>query len=144
MGRRVSSLTLSLIIVSMALSGCISSKENSRDIVVDEDSDLVLPYFEKDDYRCFEHDDYERCWITYVPEKVNGSELVPLIIDLHGWSLSAFEQAKTRGFSKALVWAADNGWHPGIVGIVASRLKEQTNRPSVVIGFEGDVGKGSG
>ena len=59
-------------------------------------------------------------------------------------SLSAFEQAKTRGFNKALVWAADNGWHPGVVGIVASRLKERTNRPTVVIGFEGDVGKGSG
>ena len=100
MGRRVSALTLSLIIVSMALSGCISSKENSSDNVVDEDSDLVLPYFEKDDYRCFEHDDYERCWITYVPEKVNGSELVPLIIDLHGWSLSAFEQRDISGFDE--------------------------------------------
>jgi len=30
------------------------------------------------------------------------------------------------------------------VGIVASRLKETTGRPSVVIGFEGDAGKGSG
>jgi single-stranded-DNA-specific exonuclease len=35
------------------------------------------------------------------------------------------------------------GWHPGVVGIVAARLKEATNRPAVVIGFEGDAGKGS-
>jgi len=43
-----------------------------------------------------------------------------------------------------LVWAAGDGWHPGVVGIVASRLKEQANRPAIVIGFEGDEGKGSG
>jgi single-stranded-DNA-specific exonuclease len=43
-----------------------------------------------------------------------------------------------------LVWAAGDGWHPGVVGIVASRLKEATNRPSIVIGFIGDEGKGSG
>jgi single-stranded-DNA-specific exonuclease len=43
-----------------------------------------------------------------------------------------------------LVWAAGDGWHPGVVGIVASRLKERTNRPSIVIGFDGDEGKGSG
>ncbi len=43
-----------------------------------------------------------------------------------------------------LAWAAGNGWHPGVVGIVAARVKEATNRPSVVIGFDGDMGKGSG
>ncbi|HLQ20135.1 MAG TPA: DHHA1 domain-containing protein, partial [Tabrizicola sp.] len=31
----------------------------------------------------------------------------------------------------------------GVVGIVAARLKETANRPSVVIGFDGDIGKGS-
>ena len=56
----------------------------------------------------------------------------------------AMEQAKTRGAEAPLVWAAADGWHPGVVGIVASRLKEATNRPAVVIGFDGDDGKGSG
>ena len=42
-----------------------------------------------------------------------------------------------------LAWAAGDGWHPGVVGIVAARLKEATHRPAVVIGFDGDVGKGS-
>ncbi len=56
----------------------------------------------------------------------------------------ALEQAETRGTDGALVWAAADGWHPGVVGIVASRLKENTNRPAIVIGFEGDIGKGSG
>ncbi|MGV6888079.1 single-stranded-DNA-specific exonuclease RecJ [Rhodophyticola sp. SM2404] len=56
----------------------------------------------------------------------------------------AMEQAKTRGAEAPLVWAAADGWHPGVVGIVASRLKEATNRPAIVIGFDGDDGKGSG
>ncbi|MCI5112448.1 MAG: single-stranded-DNA-specific exonuclease RecJ [Marivita sp.] len=56
----------------------------------------------------------------------------------------ALEQAEARGFDAPLVWAAGEGWHPGVVGIVASRLKERTNRPAIVIGFDGDAGKGSG
>jgi len=56
----------------------------------------------------------------------------------------AIAQAEARGLDAPLVWAAGEGWHPGVVGIVASRLKEVTNRPAVVIGLEGDEGKGSG
>jgi single-stranded-DNA-specific exonuclease len=57
---------------------------------------------------------------------------------------AALAQAEARGLDAPLVWAADEGWHPGVVGIVAARLKEAANRPAVVIGFEGDEGKGSG
>ena len=56
----------------------------------------------------------------------------------------ALEQAEERGLDAPLVWAAGEGWHPGVVGIVASRLKEATNRPAIVIGLDGDEGKGSG
>lgn len=56
----------------------------------------------------------------------------------------ALDQAEQRGLDAPLVWAAGDGWHPGVVGIVASRLKEATNRPAIVIGFDGDDGKGSG
>jgi single-stranded-DNA-specific exonuclease len=56
---------------------------------------------------------------------------------------AAEAQAEARGLDAALVWAAEDGWHPGVVGIVASRLKELANRPAVVIGFDGDAGKGS-
>ncbi len=58
--------------------------------------------------------------------------------------LLAMQQAEDRGFDAPLVWAAGDGWHPGVVGIVAARLKEATNRPAVVIGFDGGEGKGSG
>ena len=52
-------------------------------------------------------------------------------------------QAERRGLEGPLVWAAGEGWHPGVVGIVAARLKEWANRPAVVIGLEGGEGKGS-
>jgi len=57
---------------------------------------------------------------------------------------AALAQAEARGLDAPLVWAAGEGWHPGVVGIVAARLKEATNRPAVVIGLEDGVGKGSG
>ena len=57
--------------------------------------------------------------------------------------LEALAQAEARGLDAPLVWAAADGWHPGVVGIVAARLKEAAHRPSVVIGFDGDDGKGS-
>jgi single-stranded-DNA-specific exonuclease len=55
----------------------------------------------------------------------------------------ALAQAEARGLDGPLVWAAGEGWHPGVVGIVAARLKEATHRPAVVIGFDGNEGKGS-
>lgn len=57
---------------------------------------------------------------------------------------AAMEQAEARGFDAPLVWAAGEGWHPGVVGIVASRLKEAAGRPAVVIGLHNGEGKGSG
>ena len=60
-----------------------------------------------------------------------------------GVRLEAEAQAAARA-EGPLVWAAGEGWHPGVVGIVAARLKETFNRPAVVIGFLGGEGKGSG
>ena len=57
---------------------------------------------------------------------------------------AALVQADTRGMDGPLAWAVGDGWHPGVVGIVASRLKEVSGRPSIVIGIDGDIGKGSG
>ena len=57
---------------------------------------------------------------------------------------AAMAQAEDRGLVAPLVWAAAAGWHPGVVGIVAARLKEAANRPAVVIGLEDGIGKGSG
>jgi len=41
--------------------------------------------------------------------------------------------------------ASGAGWHPGVIGIVAGRLKEKLNKPAIVIAIDGEgVGKGSG
>jgi len=39
---------------------------------------------------------------------------------------------------------ASEGWHPGVVGIVASRVVERYGRPTFLIGMEEGIGKGSG
>jgi single-stranded-DNA-specific exonuclease len=44
----------------------------------------------------------------------------------------------------AAIVVAGEGWHPGIVGIVASRLVERHRRPCVVIALDGETGRGSG
>ena len=44
-----------------------------------------------------------------------------------------------------LLVATGEGWHPGVIGIVAGRLKERFHRPALVIAFdEQGIGKGSG
>ena len=39
---------------------------------------------------------------------------------------------------------AEEGWHPGVIGIVASRIVEEYGRPTMLIALEGREGKGSG
>jgi single-stranded-DNA-specific exonuclease len=47
--------------------------------------------------------------------------------------------------NRAVAIAAGDGWHPGVIGIVAGRLKEKLGRPAIVIAFDGEgLGKGSG
>lgn len=57
----------------------------------------------------------------------------------------AMEQASAvfdAGSRHSLVLAGE-GWHPGVIGIVASRIVERFYRPTVVIGFDNGAGKGS-
>lgn len=56
---------------------------------------------------------------------------------------AALAQVEARGTQSLVAWAAGQGWHPGVVGIVAARVKEAMNLPSVVIGVENGIGKGS-
>jgi single-stranded-DNA-specific exonuclease len=47
--------------------------------------------------------------------------------------------------NRAVALVAGQGWHPGVIGIVAGRLKEKLGRPAIVIALdEQGVGKGSG
>ena len=49
--------------------------------------------------------------------------------------------------NRAVMVLAGQGWHPGVIGIVAGRIKEKTGKPSIVIALDADAdgnGKGSG
>lgn len=43
-----------------------------------------------------------------------------------------------------VIVAAREGWHAGVIGIVASRLKERYGKPAIVVALNGGIGKGSG
>ena len=55
----------------------------------------------------------------------------------------AIVQVESR-LAPGLVFAAAPAWHPGVIGIVASRLKERYGRPACVVALDGEIGKGSG
>jgi single-stranded-DNA-specific exonuclease len=55
------------------------------------------------------------------------------------------EVAAERQGNRAVAVVAGGGWHPGVIGIVAGRLKEKLGRPAIVVALDKDgVGKGSG
>ena len=61
--------------------------------------------------------------------------------------LAAEEKIENEFNSKrdAAIVAVARGWHPGVLGIVASRIARKYHRPTIVIGFaENGMGKGSG
>ncbi len=61
-------------------------------------------------------------------------------------AVRAIEHGSNLAPSDPVLVVAGEGWHPGVVGIVASRLRERYRRPAVVIGLDPavDIGKGSG
>ena len=46
--------------------------------------------------------------------------------------------------SPVLIFAAGENWHPGVIGIVAARLKERYERPACVVALADGIGRGSG
>lgn len=59
----------------------------------------------------------------------------------------AAEALIERQHNRAVMVVAGRGWHPGVIGIVAGRIKEKTGKPSLVIALDADEsgnGKGSG
>ncbi|MFQ5913997.1 MAG: single-stranded-DNA-specific exonuclease RecJ [Nitrospinota bacterium] len=60
-----------------------------------------------------------------------------------------YQQARSRVLADLFhadgpIVLAEQGWHAGVVGIVASKLVEEFHRPVILIALEGDLGKGSG
>ena len=58
---------------------------------------------------------------------------------------AAVTQAEAAGAAAtSLVMVGDAGWHPGVIGIVAARLRERFGVPACVSAWDGAGGKGSG
>jgi len=56
----------------------------------------------------------------------------------------ATAEIERAGYDKApAIVLAREGWHPGIVGIVAGRIVAKYRRPTIVVGIEGITGRGS-
>ena len=58
-------------------------------------------------------------------------------------ALAALQADPARLHDRVLVVAGE-GWHPGVIGIVASRLMDRFSRPVIVISTENGEGRGSG
>jgi single-stranded-DNA-specific exonuclease len=86
-------------------------------------------------------------------DPVEAAELAALL-DRHNGERKTIEAATfdsailyietANGASGPVIVVAGQGWHPGVIGIVASRLVERYHRPACVIGLNDGVGKGSG
>jgi len=58
-------------------------------------------------------------------------------------AVEAVEQEVDLSSERVIVLASEN-WHPGVIGITASRVVQKFNRPAVLIAVENGIGKGSG
>ena len=61
-------------------------------------------------------------------------------------AIAAVEHGANFDPHAPIIVVAEDGWHPGVIGIVAGRLREKYRKPVVVIGIDraADVGRGSG
>ena len=59
-------------------------------------------------------------------------------------ALQAATEQAAKNDNLPLSLVAGEGWHPGVIGIVASRVREKLDRPAFILALDGDVAKGSG
>ena len=70
-------------------------------------------------------------------------EIETAVLD-RAMELAEAQDASGDAARQPLILVAGKDWHPGVIGIVASRLRERFNRPACVLAIEGAVAKGSG
>lgn len=63
---------------------------------------------------------------------------------IEGEVQQAAEEQLAGQHNRAVHVVAARGWHPGVIGIVAGRIKEKTGKPSLVIALDGETGEGKG
>src|SRR3546814_17631586 len=79
------------------------------------------------------------------PRSTRTDTLFPYTTLFRSLVLEQAEAAAVRTGNASVAVVSGIGWHPGVIGIVAGRLKERLNKPALVLGLdEAGVGKGSG
>ena len=56
----------------------------------------------------------------------------------------AIEQVESTPSDDPVIFAVGKDWHPGVIGIIAGRLRERYDRPACIIALDGGMAKGSG
>nr|WP_137678544.1 single-stranded-DNA-specific exonuclease RecJ [Parerythrobacter lutipelagi] len=56
----------------------------------------------------------------------------------------AAEEQIAQQHNRSVVVLSGEGWHPGVIGIVAGRIKEKTGKPSLVVALDEQTGEGKG
>ncbi len=102
--------------------GRIASPSDAVKLLLTDDMAEARILAEKLDFYNRQRQLMEKKILNEILEKINGNNIEKI---------------------NALVFASDK-WHPGVIGIVASRLVELFNRPAFVISLSNGVGKGSG
>jgi len=130
MRTRNRSIIIILVLVSTSIGGCLSSGGESS--AGDSSDDPLAGDFGGLDYvECMLHEELERCWNVLVPSTVNLSEKVPLVIDLHGNTLTMEDQRALSEFDEIAeengaiaVWPQgfENSWNAGYCCSAAGEL----------------------
>jgi len=56
------------------------------------------PYIEDGIFKCIDHEGLSRCWQTHIPDDLDPTESVPLIIDMHGYASDSTAHRKLSSF----------------------------------------------
>ncbi|MTI17330.1 single-stranded-DNA-specific exonuclease RecJ [Rhodobacteraceae bacterium RKSG542] len=92
---------------------------------------------------CEDRNEAERIAATL--ERLNQERQALEAIMLEEGEGQAFQKMEAKAGGPAVMLTGSDGWHPGVVGLIASRLKERYQRPSFAIAFNADgIGTGSG
>jgi single-stranded-DNA-specific exonuclease len=105
-------------------SGRLTTAEKSLALLLTQDQNEAAELAEMLDQQNRERQGVEKEILRAAEEKISGE----------------FDPSRD-----ASIVVSDQGWHPGVLGIVASRIARKYHRPAIVIGFdESGIGKGSG
>ena len=107
-----------ILLFSATLSGCISfeGENSSNSDNQDNNGDDIYSI------HCQEYDDLERCWKLLVPDSVEKDTLVPLVVDIHGYTQDMDKHNNVTGFADLAIEQGfmvvypdgyENSWNAG-------------------------------